>query len=83
MPDGRPQSPGGWNRVILHVKNLPERIETLEREWAFISATAWKTVPAGGRFSSRIRTAIQSNCSSLRPRAAENLAEVPAPSPVL
>ena len=30
MPDGRPQDPGGWNRVILHVKDLPARIETLK-----------------------------------------------------
>ena len=31
MPDGHPQSPGGWNRVILHVENLPDRIETLKK----------------------------------------------------
>jgi glyoxylase I family protein len=31
MPDGREQEPGGWNRVILHVKNLPDRIADLER----------------------------------------------------
>src|SRR4051794_26943950 len=30
MPDGQPQSAGGWNRMILHVHNLPERIETLK-----------------------------------------------------
>jgi glyoxylase I family protein len=29
MPDGHEQQPGGWNRVILHVKNLPERIDEL------------------------------------------------------
>lgn len=29
LPDGRTQEPGGWNRVILEVENLPERIETL------------------------------------------------------
>lgn len=30
MPDGRQQEPGGWNRVILHVEDLPARIETLK-----------------------------------------------------
>lgn len=30
MPDGHPQEPGGWNRVILEVENLPSRIETLK-----------------------------------------------------
>jgi glyoxylase I family protein len=31
MPDGRPQEPGGWNRVILRVTDLPARIETLRK----------------------------------------------------
>ena len=31
MSDGRPQQPGGWNRVILEVENLPGRIETLKK----------------------------------------------------
>jgi glyoxylase I family protein len=31
MPDGRAQAPGGWNRVILEVSELPARIETLKR----------------------------------------------------
>jgi len=30
MPDGRPQAPGGWNRVILEVRDLPARIEALK-----------------------------------------------------
>jgi len=29
MPDGRHQEPGGWNRVVLQVADLPARIETL------------------------------------------------------
>jgi glyoxylase I family protein len=29
MPDGRQQEPGGWNRVILRVKDLPARITEL------------------------------------------------------
>src|SRR5215216_2467644 len=31
MPDGRQQEPGGWNRVILQVTDLPARIETLKK----------------------------------------------------
>ncbi|TMC38877.1 MAG: VOC family protein [Chloroflexi bacterium] len=29
MPDGRHQEPGGWNRVVLEVKDLPARIDEL------------------------------------------------------
>ena len=29
MPDGRQQEPGGWNRVVLRVADLPELIERL------------------------------------------------------
>ena len=31
MPDGRPQEPGGWNRVVLRVTDLPARIEALKK----------------------------------------------------
>jgi glyoxylase I family protein len=31
MPDGREQEPGGWNRIILHVNDLPARIEMLKK----------------------------------------------------
>ncbi len=31
MPDGQRQEPGGWNRVVLRVRNLPEQIEALRR----------------------------------------------------
>ena len=30
MPDGRQQEPGGWNRVLLQVQDLPARIEHLK-----------------------------------------------------
>ena len=30
MPDGRRQEPGGWNRVVLRVNDLPAFIETLK-----------------------------------------------------
>jgi glyoxylase I family protein len=32
MPDGREQQPGGWNRVILEVTDLPSRIIELRKQ---------------------------------------------------
>jgi len=32
MPDGQQQEPGGWNRVVLRVADLPEFIAELEKE---------------------------------------------------
>jgi glyoxylase I family protein len=31
MPNGHCQEPGGWNRVVLEVADLPSRIETLKK----------------------------------------------------
>ena len=31
MPDGRNQEPGGWNRVVLQVTDLQNRIEALKK----------------------------------------------------
>ena len=31
MPDGRAQEAGGWNRVVLEVKDLPARIAELTK----------------------------------------------------
>ncbi len=31
MPDGRQQEPGGWNRVVLQVRDLPARIADLKK----------------------------------------------------
>jgi glyoxylase I family protein len=31
MPDGRQQEPGGWNRVLLRVQDLPARIAELKQ----------------------------------------------------
>lgn len=30
MPDGTPQEPGGWNRIVLRVSDLPSHIESLK-----------------------------------------------------
>lgn len=31
MPDGQQQEPGGWNRIVLQVNDLPTFIETLKQ----------------------------------------------------
>jgi glyoxylase I family protein len=31
MPDGRSQEPGGWNRVVLQVRELPAQIEAMKK----------------------------------------------------
>ena len=31
LPDGRQQEPGGWNRIVLQVDDLPARIEALKK----------------------------------------------------
>ena len=31
MPDGRHQEPGGWNRIVLQVADIPARIEALKK----------------------------------------------------
>ena len=32
MPDGRQQEPGGWNRIILQVEDLPAHIAELRKK---------------------------------------------------
>lgn len=32
MPDGQPQEPGGWNRVMLEVADLPAAIAALKKD---------------------------------------------------
>lgn len=31
MPDGTQQSPGGWNRLSIEVKNITEKVEALQK----------------------------------------------------
>lgn len=31
LPDGRKQTPGGWNRIVLRVEDLPARVEELKK----------------------------------------------------
>jgi glyoxylase I family protein len=30
MPDGRPQAPGGWNRIVVYVDNLDSTVATMK-----------------------------------------------------
>ncbi|HEX2615375.1 MAG TPA: VOC family protein [Nitrososphaera sp.] len=32
MPDGRQQEPGGWNRIVLLVQDLPARVADLKKQ---------------------------------------------------
>lgn len=34
MPDGHQQEPGGWNRIVLQVEDLPARIADLKNKGA-------------------------------------------------
>ena len=47
MPGGRPQEPGGWNRVVLRVTDLPAQIEALKK--AGVSVRNQMEVGPGGR----------------------------------
>ena len=31
LPDGRKQEPGGWNRIVLEVDDLPSRVEVMKK----------------------------------------------------
>jgi glyoxylase I family protein len=31
MPDGRKQEPGGWNRIVLEVDDLPSHVEVMKK----------------------------------------------------
>ncbi|HEY3075226.1 MAG TPA: VOC family protein, partial [Burkholderiales bacterium] len=46
MPDGHRQEPGGWNRVILQVEDLPTRIEALKQA-GFHFRNEMETGPGG------------------------------------
>jgi catechol 2,3-dioxygenase-like lactoylglutathione lyase family enzyme len=32
MPDGRKPEPGGWNRIIINVNNLPSEVDRLRKD---------------------------------------------------
>ena len=65
MPNGQRQEPGGWNRVVLRVTNLPAFIETLKKA-GLRFGTTWRRVLAASKSSSRIPMATLSSYSNRR-----------------
>jgi glyoxylase I family protein len=48
LPDGREQQPGGWNRIVLKVEDLPELVATM-RKAALHFRNEVETGPAGSQ----------------------------------
>jgi len=71
MPNGQRQEPGGWNRVVLKVKDLPACIAELKKA-AVRFRNEMETGPGGRQSRSRIRTGIRSSCSNLLPGGREH-----------
>jgi glyoxylase I family protein len=46
MPTGQQQQPGGWNRIVLRVKDLPALIDTLDKDGLHFRNTM-ETGPGG------------------------------------
>ena len=46
LPDGRRQEPGGWNRLVLQVRDLPTRIEEMKQAGVRLRNTM-ETGPGG------------------------------------
>src|SRR5262245_47757773 len=63
MPDGHHQEPGGWNRVVLQVADLPGRIQQLQKTGS-IFAIRWRSDLAVSKSSWKIQTAIRLSYSS-------------------
>jgi hypothetical protein len=61
MPDGRQQEPGGWNRIVLQVKDLPTRIADMEKQGVHFR-NKMEVGPAVNRFKSKTLKAIRLNC---------------------
>lgn len=63
MPDGEPQEPGGWNRVVLNVSDLPGFITELKKAGLRFRNEV-RLVPLVDRSKSKIRMAIRSSSSN-------------------
>jgi glyoxylase I family protein len=48
LPDGEPQEPGGWNRIVLNVSDLPGFIAELKQA-GLRFRNEMETGPAGGQ----------------------------------
>jgi hypothetical protein len=64
MPDSRQQEPGGWNRVLLQVQDLPARIADLKAAGVPFR-NEMEVGQVANRFKLKTPTAIRSSCSSL------------------
>ena len=60
MPTGQTQEPGGWNRVVLRVRDLASSVEGLKQAGA-VFGTRWNPGQAANKSSSWIPMATQSN----------------------
>jgi|SRR5215510_763198 len=65
MPDGRQQAPGGWNRIMLELDDLPARIEMLKKA-GIKFRMKWKWARAGSKSSWKIPMGIRLNYLSRR-----------------
>jgi glyoxylase I family protein len=64
MPNGRQQEPGGWNRVLLQVQDLPARIAELKQAGMHFRNELQGL--AANRFKLKIPTTTRSSCLSRR-----------------
>jgi glyoxylase I family protein len=63
MPNGRRQEPGGWNRVVLKVKDLPGCIGELKKAGLHFR-NEMETGPGGRQIQVEDPDGIRSSCSN-------------------
>ena len=81
MPDGTKPEPGGWNRFVIEVDDIADRVQLLRQRGVHFRNEIVEGL-AGSRSCSRIPPAIPSSCSSpvsLRP-ASQTREQALAPS---
>lgn len=61
LPDGSRQEPGGWNRVVLQVTDLPARIASLKKA-GLRFRNEMETVRAANRSNWKTLTATRRDC---------------------
>src|SRR5687768_3097777 len=65
MPDGQQQGPGGWNRVVLRISDLPGCIDALKNV-GLRFRNEMESGPARRQVQIEVRTATRSSCLSRR-----------------
>jgi hypothetical protein len=65
MPDGNNQSPGGWNRIVLQVTDIQNRIEALKKA-GLRFRNEMESGPGGKQIQLEDPTGIRLNSSNLR-----------------